>query len=423
MLHRLKNLFHYYFTQMPKRKFTGPGRKLGSKRPKYGIMQTAGNFAGAAMRGATNLWRVGQQAKAAISTGRRLRQGGSRSKTITVNKNKGKSVKIKPPQDGESKSLSLYKKKPTKNFRTIKSITNTCTTEYTDSGKRTSGSMGVQGVNHLAGRVAELAAGSAPTNRAGNGAMLTGGTDSDVAQLMARTLQYYNRVAAASVTTAPFQNNFRDQKFLLESATYEWHITNTSQVEFKLIIYDLLARNSNVTFKNPITDWATGLTDAQGGTTEGLTASVGTSRPNSKPTLSKEFNVNWKIIRVTELSLSPGRIHEHKFHMKINRVVDWNHWDKYQQVGGFTYFPMIVTQGQPVGTNNAANPVSLGYHEMGFCSTIRLRGRAVTIFPRQIWQSNNLLTSAAGLTASVMNDDTEVPQNYVTAGTFVGNAS
>lgn len=397
--------------------------KFGSKPERYGVMNTAGRFAGRALVRATNAWTVGKQARDAINTARRLKQGRGRTKTITTSKGKGKAVKIKPPSDGESKSMTVYKKKPSKRYKTVKNLTNSCTLEYTDSHKKNSGSAGVQGVNSLNGQKAETDAGSTPTVRMGNGAMITGGGTSDIANLMARAYQYYNRTASASITTAPFQANFKETKFLLESATQETHIVNNSQMEFKLIIYDLIAKKSYGTLRNPLSDWTEGLQDSQGGTSEGLTASVGATRPNSKPTLSKVFNMNWKVIRVTEVSLSPGRIHEHKFHLKANRIIDYEHFDNNAQIGGFTYFPLVVTQGQPVGTNDALLPTTLGYHTFGYVFTQRVRGRAIQIFPKQVWQSNNLKTDMTGITATIMNDDTEAAQNWVTAGAFVGNAS
>jgi len=404
----------------PKKNF-----KFGQKPARYGVMNTAGRFLSYA---ATNPWKVAST----IATGSKAvreaanfarRFGSSRTKTVTKTKGKGKSVKVKPPSDGESKSLTVYKKKPSKRYKVAKNLTNSCTLEYTDSNVKNSGTAGVQGVNSLNGQVSATIATSTPTRRQGNGALVCGGSESDIANLMARAYQYYNRITSTSVTTAPFQNNFKETKFLLESATQETHIVNNCQMEFKMIIYDLIAKKTAVTLRDPATDWSQGLTDAQGGTTEGLTASVGSGRPNSKPTLSKQFNMNWKIVRITEVSLSPGRIHEHKFHMKMNRIIDYEHFDNNQQIGGFTYFPLVVTQGQPVGTGVAATPTTLGYHTFGYTFTQRVRGRAISIFPKQVWQSNNLQTDMTGATATIMNDDTEEPQTWVNAGVFVGNAS
>lgn len=362
--------------------------------------------------------------EAAKYVGRKIRDKFSYSRTQTKSKNNKKYSKIKPPADGESKSIDVYRKRPSPKYRAYKALTNSCTIEYTDSHKKNSGSQGIQGVNYLEGRVAS---GGTLSNKIGCGAMITGGEDGDLMNLMSRAMQLYNSTASATISAPPRPTNFNSSKFLLETATFEVHITNPSVVEFKMSIYDLIAKESNEELNLPADDWAEGLLAQSGGTTYhpsgSLSAASSYTKPNSKPSASKLFNLNWKVQKVTEVSLSPGRIHEHKFHLRANKIIDWDWCYQKKKLGGLTYFPMIITQGQPVGTGNSSNPVTLGYHSLEYVFTIRIRGRVLAIFPKQTWQLNNLDTDIAGQTSTIMNDDTEVAQPYVTAGVIQGEAS
>jgi len=341
-------------------------------------------------------------------------------KSKKPDKKKRKKQIIYEPAQGESRSYCLKKKKPSKFHQQAKALTNVCTIEWTDDNTHNSGNLGLQGVNNLNGINANA---GVYGNEQGAGALVTGGSNGDVYNLMERTFQFYNTTVPAQVRDTPFQTNYKSTKFLLESATMETDFVNAGSDEFQMIIYDCIAKHTQSTLRNPITDWTSGITDQQGSDTASLTAGTSKNSPNSKPTLSKIFNMEWKVIKVTEVSVSPGRTHKHLFHEKIRRIIDWEYFNTNEQIGGMTYAPIVTIQGRPVGTADAANPVTLSYCKMNYVTTTRLRGRALSAFPRQTWQKNTIKTSAAGLTATLMNDDTSVPLTYVSAGTLTGFAS
>lgn len=117
---------------------------------------------------------------------------------------------------------------------------------------------------------------------------------------------------------------YKTQSTYLDFARQDLTVVNRENNDCFIWFYDLMLRNDDgVLGLNPIQDWAGGIIDEYGGSTD-------YTQPYSTPYQSKKFTTRWKIVKVSKFCLSAGATHVHRVEMnpkhKINmeRVTDTN---------------------------------------------------------------------------------------------------
>lgn len=146
-------------------------------------------------------------------------------------------------------------------------------------------------------------------------------------------------------------------KFFLQSSRSTCKIVNQSPANGLVRLYHLVSKVTKVTFVSPETDWATGLVNESKYQSVNLGTAPLLSYPGSKPTTSKLFNINWKIINVKTAQMMPGQEITDVWTMVHNKVVDTQYFQTYSQVAGITQCIMMVYSG---ALGDSANSTSIG---------------------------------------------------------------
>lgn len=160
---------------------------------------------------------------------------------------------------------------------------------------------------------------------------------------------YMNDMYSTQQATAPLYsagaivaNRAEGIKVYVNYGMFNTEWTNMSAGASILTIYVLMAKNTRFTGNGPVNDWTTGLTAEQGSLSNpSLAESIGT-----KPTASKIFNMNWKIVESKTFNAGPGAKVNFNFTFQPQSVVDTSYFAKYTQVKGLTYAILAVSHGQ-----------------------------------------------------------------------------
>lgn len=223
---------------------------------------------------------------------------------------------------------------------------------------------------------------------------------------------YINDMYANQVTTAPLYSSgaivaskAEGMKIYLHSAVWDLEFTNMSAGATNITIYVAMCKNTKSTGTGPTTDWTNGLIAEQGSQ---ITA-PNPNRIGNKPTSSKLFNTNYKIVDKQQISAGPGAKIHYNFSFKPKSIVDTTYFVRNNQVRGLTYALFIVTHGQlglggPLNNIVVPKPVQWIYN-------VRKRYvlRTVNSFPTVLNQqvSDTGLVSALN-PVTVMEDDGDV---------------
>lgn len=156
-------------------------------------------------------------------------------------------------------------------------------------------------------------------------------------------------------------------KFLLHSVRAICKIVNQGPANTTIRIYHLVSKVTKVTFASPENDWRDGLINEAKYQTTNLTTTPNLSFPGSKPTTSKLFNINWKIINVKTAQMMPGQEITDIWTMVHNKVVDSQYFEAYAQVRGITQAIMLVYSG---ALGDTVKALSIGNISLAPCKLI-----------------------------------------------------
>lgn len=192
---------------------------------------------------------------------------------------------------------------------------------------------------------------------------------------------------ATTAASPGFAQN--DAKLYLNYCLTEIEFHNQTESPVTMIVYNLMSKTTKATLVNPDTDWQVGLGDVAGSGT------LARNFPDAKPTASKVFNINWKIVKKTHVELMPGKVHKHTFLFKPQSIVNHEYFANYGQVRGLTYSTMCVAKGA-IGTADTAPdygpsvtatlaPVKILYSLKHYYFT-----KILSVLPSTYFQANNL---------------------------------
>jgi len=128
-------------------------------------------------------------------------------------------------------------------------------------------------------------------------------------------------------------------KLYLDRVHHNYKLVNQSPTECRLVIYDLISKVTKNTKSDPGSDWQKGLLATQ----VGVYATY--EKIGELPTVSKEFNINWKIVGLHKYLLNGGQKLEHDFYFTPKRLVDMEYLNTFQQIRGITHCSLAVIYG------------------------------------------------------------------------------
>lgn len=204
----------------------------------------------------------------------------------------------------------------------------------------------------------------------------------DVIDAISQTGRFYNYGTGGIIQVGPVANGFRSNKTLIKSAYLTLQLTSQTPAVTNMMIYTLMAKNTtSSTLVYPETDWAQGLSQ-EGGQADPLYI-------GSRPTASKQFNMNWKVKARHQIQLMGGQQHMHKVQFNINRYIDNEYFANYTTIRGVTLAIMIVLWGQPgdlANTSaNAGTSVTTTPCKIVGIQNVTYKYQLLDIFPKQIY--------------------------------------
>lgn len=220
--------------------------------------------------------------------------------------------------------------------------------------------------------------------------MWQGNTVPDAIDTIAQQLSY---LGVNTIQNLVINNNTASNKFWLEESTTETRFTNENTLPAELEIYDVISKVTKVAVTNPTADWTNGLTNIQANSTASIPSNAGVY--GSSPTLSKLFNITWKIVGKTKVSLQSGATHKHCFKFHPNRLVDSQYCVSYNQIKGITAGSFGVVKGLPcestAGFAGPFNQPTTSHAKIIWVATKQFRMRQLFQYPRQLLYVNNPL--------------------------------
>lgn len=250
-----------------------------------------------------------------------------------------------------------------------------------------------------------------------------------------KALFNFARTVNAAVPTSLGANLVKDvsesYKLFLEKITVKIELHNMTPNTCHIDIYDVIAKQTypsriadgdpgtdgDEVFE-PISDWAQGLRQLAMGTV--VTAELpSTARVGTKPTESKVWNMRWRIVKVSSVTMEPSSSHIHTWFFKPNRLIDTAYFTANNIVKGLTHFTMAVTRGGLVDSDasptfsgaSASQGVGYGPAKVGGISQTRYVSRLIALTPNNRYIADVNLNTTSALMYAQHEDVQPQPQH------------
>lgn len=145
-------------------------------------------------------------------------------------------------------------------------------------------------------------------------------------------------------------------RFVVESVSGEYVITNSSLATAYVDIYDVCRKRDSVNdgTLTPYIAWTNGLYWESNGT-----EAEGSVMINSLPTDSSQFREYFYVKKRTQIALRQGSTHRHQVSLKLNKLFDSLFISGSQgDIAGTSVYTMIVARGQPVSVVKEGSPLA-----------------------------------------------------------------
>lgn len=186
---------------------------------------------------------------------------------------------------------------------------------------------------------------------------------------------------------------------LFTSASLKHTITNDENTNIFVDIYDIVARKdvsaSATNAATPDLAFYQGLVDENNASQY---TNIG-----STPFRSALFTQFYKVHKITHCCLATGQSHQHRVSWSPNRVVNREEANySTGNIGGLTYYTMVVIKGGPVDALSASSTVSTAYAKISYTTEVEYRYTFISDSKTNYFASNTLPTTLTG-GANVMN--------------------
>lgn len=157
--------------------------------------------------------------------------------------------------------------------------------------------------------------------------------------------------------TAP-SPNANTLKFFFKSVAGEMFISNVSTNTTRVTIYDIIVRQdtSSTNVQDPAYAFGHSFADELAGSNADVTITGVT------PFQSKSFVDFFKVLKITNVELSSGQTHTHKYKFLLNTAIEGEKISTSSSYGlkGITCYQMIVFHGYPDDSSGATSAVGFG---------------------------------------------------------------
>lgn len=214
--------------------------------------------------------------------------------------------------------------------------------------------------------------------------------------------------------TQPYDiNTGTARKFFLKKAGYHIQISNQAPSTVEVDCYWLMNKTTNEVATDPITAWQKGLTE----TTQGQNSAEAIIRfPGSKPTDSKAFNLEYKVLNKTKVFMVPGADHIFKYEFDVNRILDTSYLTQFERIKGITLQFMLVAKGSVADSSNtkALGTITTTDVKLAGVVTEFYQTQLLSYWPRVTYYDNKLDLNPANLWEIGQNGpiDAEDAANY-----------
>lgn len=160
-----------------------------------------------------------------------------------------------------------------------------------------------------------------------------------------------------SATTLP--QNYKTQKLFVRSAGAEILLTNTTNYQCQMFIYDCIARRDVKSGADPTSLFQTGFAD-ESYVTGGAYVAPNINVIGSTPFQSDAFTSYWKVNKITTTKLAGGQFHTHHIKWKCNRAFDYEVIQNSPQgfFKGLSTCTFVIIYGAPVPSNVLGQPTT-----------------------------------------------------------------
>lgn len=240
----------------------------------------------------------------------------------------------------------------------------------------------------------------------------------------AQLIELYERHAKMRNNTGPAwisldgdNANLAYNSIYLQKVSIQYTMTNQAptSVDAELFIVQRKISLRTHVVNLALNDWSNGLTKAQ------ADGSVNVSNfLYNDPTSSKQFNLNWSIVKRIRVKLEPGQEAKHTHVFNVRRLIDMSHASNYAGgIKGIAHESFIVAKGPVTDSSNtfAAGSISTARVKIVGVQKITYQAYAVQNYPRIVYQAtanvstgNAALYSIADAAGTVIN--TETATNY-----------
>jgi len=214
---------------------------------------------------------------------------------------------------------------------------------------------------------------------------------------------FYNRTAGAVVSSSFSQPpGYQSQKLLLKTGYAETRFSNAGGADAELELFWCLSKVTKVTFTAPDADWETGINYQ-----ELNNGAQSNSNLFARPTTTKLFNINWKIVKNYKVKIGSGAEHTDKFAFKPNRAIDMVYSTEYETIRGVTMALMVIAKGAVVctgGTHGVIGTISTASVKVPIVTFTQYTSGLGIQFPRAVNYTTGTFGTGADTTYRVVED-------------------
>lgn len=235
-------------------------------------------------------------------------------------------------------------------------------------------------------------------------------------ELYERHAKMRNATAGAWIGLDADHANASHNCVYLSKCAIQYTFTNQAPTSTECELFIVQRKISLRTFVSglAVNDWTNGLTREQ--------ADGSTNVPSflsNDPTTSKQFNLNWRIVKRVRCKLEPGQEAKHTHIFAPRRLMDTGHLSNYAGgINGIAHESFIVCKGPVSDSTNGfgAGNITTARVKIVGIQKITYTAYAVQNFPRIVFQASDVATSQVALysiadaAGTVVN--TETATNY-----------
>ncbi len=203
------------------------------------------------------------------------------------------------------------------------------------------------------------------------------GINTDMIAIYQFANKAYNATGAAWISQSSSASGARSQKMLWKRTKQVINFKNQTASSIQCTVYHLVAKVTG-TYTDPISLWTAGLGNQSGPGVSALVQTVG-----QKPTMSKNFNMSWKIVKRQTYRLAAGQDVTNYFDFRPQRYIDMEYFNSFGMVRGLTTATILVQNGFVGDTSPSLTAGNIG---LGVTKIVGTWNNTSWVWPTELWR-------------------------------------